>query len=185
MIQAIDDDANWLLHMVENLLSVTRISDQTAGVKTTLEPLEEVVPAAVSRFHKRLPQAQVQVQIPDEFVMVPMDATLIEQVLINLLENAVYHSGSSQPIELQAEVTETGAVFHVRTSEPASIPSGLAGCLTGIPTPRRKQRFPQRHGHRPFYLQDHYHSAPRNHMGAEPFRRRRIYFHFTIRRTNL
>ena len=114
MIQAIDDDANWLLHMVENLLSVTRISDQTAGVKTTLEPLEEVVPAAVSRFHKRLPQAQVQVQIPDEFVMVPMDATLIEQVLINLLENAVYHSGSSQPIELQAEVTETGAVFHVR-----------------------------------------------------------------------
>ena len=99
LIQAIDDDANWLLHMVENLLSVTRISDQTAGVKTTLEPLEEVVPAAVSRFHKRLPQAQVQVQIPDEFFM----------------------SG---------------------TSEPALIPSGLAGCLTGIPTPPAKAAIP-------------------------------------------
>ena len=131
LIQAIDDDANWLLHMVENLLSVTRISDQTAGVKTTLEPLEEVVPAAVSGFHKRLPQAQVQVQIPDEFVMVPMDATLIEQVLINLLENAVYHSGSSQPIELQAEVTETDAVFHVRDFGTGIDPQRLGGLFDG------------------------------------------------------
>jgi len=114
LVAAISEDANWLLHMVENLLSVTRIDDQTASVKTTLEPLEEVVPSAVRRFHKRLPDAKVKVRIPDDFIMVPMDATLIEQVLINLLENAVYHGGSTQPIELTVTTDATDAIFHLR-----------------------------------------------------------------------
>lgn len=114
LVATISEDANWLLHMVENLLSVTRINDQTAKVKTTLEPLEEVIPAAVQRFHKRLPDAQVKVKIPDDFIMVPMDATLIEQVLINLLENAVYHSGSTKPIELTVTTDSANAIFHIR-----------------------------------------------------------------------
>ncbi len=114
MVATISEDADWLLHMVENLLSVTRINDQTAQVKKTLEPLEEVVPAAVQRFHKRLPKAQVNLQIPDDFIMVPMDATLIQQVLINLLENAVYHSGSTKPIDLIVTTSSSNAIFLVR-----------------------------------------------------------------------
>lgn len=114
MVAAISEDANWLLHMVENLLSVTRINDQTARVQTTMEPLEEVVPAAIQRFHKRLPNAQVKVQIPDDFIMIPMDATLIQQVLINLLENAIYHSGSTKPIELTVTIDSVNATFCVR-----------------------------------------------------------------------
>ena len=58
---------------------------------------------AVQRFRKRLPQTKVDVKVPDEFLMVPMDATLIEQVIINLLENAVYHSGTDEPIEFYVE----------------------------------------------------------------------------------
>lgn len=114
LVETISDDAQWLLHMVENLLSVTRINDQTASVKTIPEPLEEVVSSALQRFHKRLPDARVHVQIPADFIMIPMDATLIEQVLINLLENAVYHSGSSLPIDLSVELDRSQAYFHVR-----------------------------------------------------------------------
>ena len=49
-----------------------------------------MVSEAVQRFRKRIPQAQVRVSIPDDFVMIAMDATLIEQVLINLLEKAYF-----------------------------------------------------------------------------------------------
>ena len=114
LVETISDDAQWLLPMVENLLSVTRINDQTASVKTIPEPLEEVVSSALQRFHKRLPDARVHVQIPADFIMIPMDATLIEQVLINLLENAVYHSGSSLPIDLSVDLDQSQAYFHVR-----------------------------------------------------------------------
>lgn len=100
MVKTISEDADWLLHMVENLLSVTRIQGDDAHVITTLEPLEEVVADAVRRFRKRIPSCLLQVQIPEEFIMIPMDATLVEQVILNLLENAAYHANSILPIDL-------------------------------------------------------------------------------------
>lgn len=103
MVKNISEDANWLLNMVENLLSVTRIRVGDTRVTTNPEPLEEVVSEAVRKLRKRLPQAKVHVRVPDEFLMVPMDAILIEQVIINLLENAVYHSESEDPIDFYVE----------------------------------------------------------------------------------
>lgn len=114
LVATILEDSDWLLHMVENLLSVTRINDQTTTVKKSMEPLEEVVPAAIQRFHKRLPNTKVNLHIPDDFIMVPMDATLIQQVLINLLENAVYHSGSDKPIDLIVTTDHSNAIFQIR-----------------------------------------------------------------------
>lgn len=113
LVQTIYDDSNWLLNMVENLLSVTRIRDDKTSVTKTLEPLEEVVSEAVQRFRKRLPDAQVKVSIPDDFIMIPLDATLIEQVIINLLENAYYHANSSEPTALTVTVDEVNATFSV------------------------------------------------------------------------
>jgi two-component system sensor histidine kinase KdpD len=113
LVSNIKEDANWLLNMVENLLSVTRIRDTGAHVTKQLEPLEEVVSEALQRFRKRLPNAIVHVSVPDELIMVPMDATLIEQVIINLLENAVYHSNSTEPINLIVSVKDGYASFEV------------------------------------------------------------------------
>jgi len=72
------------------------------------------VSEALQRFRKRLPETKVQVRIPDEFLMVPMDAVLIEQVIVNLLENAVYHSQSEEPIQLLAQVQGNHVVLQVR-----------------------------------------------------------------------
>ena len=126
MIQNIQEDANWLLNMVENLLSVTRIREGGAHsqVSKSPEPLEEVVSEAVLRFRKRLPAAKVNVQIPDDFVMIPMDATLIEQVLINLLENAYYHGDPEKPIRLSAFLQNSSAFFQVSDEGPG-IPQEL------------------------------------------------------------
>lgn len=114
IVSGISEDANWLLNMVENLLSVTRIRVGDARVSTSPEPLEEVVSEAVVRLRKRLPQAKVRVQVPDEFLMVPMDAMLIEQVLINLMENGVYHSGVDDAIDLHVEKLDGEVAFHIR-----------------------------------------------------------------------
>lgn len=113
MMSNINEDAQWLLNMVENLLSVTRLRDDSFPVSKTAEPLEEVAAEAVQRFHKRLPNIPVHVTVPEEFIMVPMDATLIEQVIINLLENAAYHSHSLEPATLEITVSNGFARFSV------------------------------------------------------------------------
>ncbi len=114
LVGDIREDANWLLTMVENLLSVTRIRGSKAQVTKSLESVEEVVAEAVLRFHKRFPDTMVRVTVPDELVMVPMDATLIEQVIINLLENAVYHSNSKDPVSITLSREEGYARFDIR-----------------------------------------------------------------------
>ncbi|SCP95668.1 sensor histidine kinase [Anaerobium acetethylicum] len=114
LLRNIHDDSNWLLHMVENLLSVTRIREEGSTVNKIAEPLEEVVSEAVMRIKKRYPDAVIQVRVPDEFLMVPMDATLIEQVLINLTENAIVHSESKKPTELYVDKEDDQVIFHIR-----------------------------------------------------------------------
>ncbi|NBJ94722.1 sensor histidine kinase [Parablautia muri] len=114
LVSHIREDSNWLLNMVENLLSVTRIDQHSMKIATSMEPVEEVISEAVLRFHKRYPDVQVQVRVPDDFLMLPMDAMLIEQVIINLVENAAIHSGSSLPVELTVTSTDKQVNFCVR-----------------------------------------------------------------------
>ena len=114
IVTHIHEDANWLLNMVENLLSVTRIHNQSSTVKKTDESVEEIVSAAMMRLKKRLPEASVSVSVPEEPLILPMDAILIEQVLINLLENAIVHSQSSQPILCYVDDDGEYVTFHVK-----------------------------------------------------------------------
>lgn len=73
-----------------------------------------MVAEAITRFYKRFPEAGVTVQVPEEFLMIPMDAMLIEQVIINLLENAIVHSGSRLPVELSVTGGTDRVFFCVR-----------------------------------------------------------------------
>ena len=114
LVQHIHDDSNWLLNMVENLLSVTRIRTSNMNVTTSLEAVEEVVGEAISRFKKRMPDVAVQVTIPEEYTVLPMDAMLIEQVIINLLENAAVHAGSDSPIIFSVSDSSDSVRFSVR-----------------------------------------------------------------------
>jgi len=103
LVEQIHDDANWLLNMVENLLTITRIKDSdttTTKVVKSQEVLEEVIAEALQRFRKRHPETSVKVTMPDDFIMIPMDPLLIEQVILNLLDNASVHSDSHDSIEL-------------------------------------------------------------------------------------
>ncbi len=109
----IQEDAQWLLRMVENLLSITRVEDRTTRIRKTLEPAEEVVGAALGKIHKRYPGCDIQVSAPQTLLMVPMDALLIEQVLINLLENAIRHGVTARHIALTVKRVQDQALFQV------------------------------------------------------------------------
>ncbi|MEG0961630.1 MAG: DUF4118 domain-containing protein [Lachnospiraceae bacterium] len=113
LTQTICDDASWLLNMVENLLSVTKIHTADSKLNTSPEIVEEVVAEAISRLKKRLPQTEVEVTIPSEILMIPMDAMLIEQVLMNLIENSVVHAQSKKPIQLLVKNEPDVVSFHV------------------------------------------------------------------------
>ncbi len=134
MVRSISEDANWLLNMVENLLSVTRINVEGARVNTSEESLEEVVSEALQRLRKRLAQIQVRVRVPEEFLMVRMDATLIEQVIINLLENAYYHSGVDEVIDFFVEHVGEEVVFHVRDYGRGIMPERIGSIFEGCGT---------------------------------------------------
>ena len=114
IIENIKNDANWLLNMVENILSVTRIDNDTAKVKKYIESVDEVVSSAVVRFKKRFPDARLNVILPDEVIMLMMDSTLIEQLIINLIQNAHIHSKSTKPIKLNVQEYETKVWFSIR-----------------------------------------------------------------------
>ena len=113
MLQDVQSDAQWLNRMVENLLSVTRVDAQSVRLSKHSVVLEELMDALLVKFHKHYPRQQVQVSIPDHFVTIPMDPVLIEQVLMNLLENAVFHAKGMENLWLRVEVQEGKALFFV------------------------------------------------------------------------
>lgn len=113
LVSNIKEDSQWLIRMVENLLSVTRINEGTMNVTKAPEAVEEIVAEAISRIRKRFSDRQITVVVPNELLLVPMDGTLIEQVLINLLENAIEHSPEDTTIEVNVKENEHYAVFEV------------------------------------------------------------------------
>ena len=91
-------DAQWLIRVVENMLSVTRMGSERAQIRKELEAAEEILASAAQIFRKRFPEVTISVAAPEEFLMVPMDPILIEQVLANLLENAVVHGETTTQV---------------------------------------------------------------------------------------
>jgi two-component system sensor histidine kinase KdpD len=113
LLSDIKDDTQWLIRMVENILSVTRISEGLSSVAKSPEAAEEIVAEAISRIRNRFPQRKITVRVPNELLMVPMDGTLIKQVLINILENAIKHSGDDSVVEVKVKKDGKEAIFEV------------------------------------------------------------------------
>ena len=116
MAQLADDireDAQWLIGMVENLLSVTKIDSGDVKLIKTPVVLEELIDSVLVRFKKRYPKQEVQIEIPDEFIDIPMDAVLITQVIVNMLENAVQHAKGMKNLILRVTTKDGDAVFEI------------------------------------------------------------------------
>ncbi|MBQ3078725.1 MAG: ATP-binding protein [Clostridia bacterium] len=109
----INQDAQWLHNMVENILNLTKLQDGKLVLHKQPEAVEEVVGAALTMMEKRLPGRNIDVEMPDNVVMVPMDARLISQVLINLLDNADKHTAQDRQISVSVCTDEKNVCITV------------------------------------------------------------------------
>ncbi|MCI9338779.1 MAG: sensor histidine kinase [Lachnospiraceae bacterium] len=114
LVTYIHKDSGWLLNIVENLLAITRIRNAENAIGIREEIVEEVLGEALQKMETRHPEFKIRASIPDEIIMLPMDALLIEQVIINLLENALLHSGSKEPVDIIVKDKKDCAAFIVR-----------------------------------------------------------------------
>ena len=113
MTKGIKEDAEWLTRMVENLLSITRIDSGNVKLSKTPTVLEELIDDAILKFKKRYPDQIVELDIPEDLIIIPMDAILIEQVIVNILENAIHHAKNFTKLSLKVFVIGNKALFEI------------------------------------------------------------------------
>jgi two-component system sensor histidine kinase KdpD len=102
LLKTVLEEAERLNRLIRNLLDMTRLESGAVEVRKEWVPLEEVIGGALTHLESRLESREVRVDVPDDPLLVPCDAVLLEQVFINLVENAVKYSSAA--IEIQASL---------------------------------------------------------------------------------
>ena len=116
LLRTVLEEAEHLNRLIRNLLDMTRLESGAVKVKKEWLPLEELVGAALNRVETRVADRELQVDLPRNLPLVPCDPILIEQVLINLLENAAKYS--TGPIAITAAGREREVVVEVADRGP-------------------------------------------------------------------
>lgn len=132
LLCGIKEDSEWLTGMVENLLSVTRLDSGNVELNKSPIVLDELIDAVLRKFSGNNPQIPVRLEMPDDFVIVPMDPLLIQQVLFNILNNAVSHARGMTEIYFRVLVEDKKAVFEISDNGCGIAPERLKGIFTGI-----------------------------------------------------
>ncbi len=112
------NESERLNRLLSNLLEMTRLSAGKVILRKELQPLEEVVGAALSRMEKKLAGRRVEADFPESLPMLPLDSLLMEQVFINLIENALKYTPPGSTISLSAHVRRKDLKVRVEDSGP-------------------------------------------------------------------
>ena len=113
LAESVRDEAQRLERYVEKLLAMTRLDAGQVKLHKEWQPIEDSVVAALARVERELGDREVRLSVPADLPMAPFDAPLVEQVLVNLLENACRHAGPQAAIEVNARSTPGALVVEV------------------------------------------------------------------------
>lgn len=122
LLRSVQEEAEYINRMVTNLLNLTRLESGHVAIHQELQPLEEVVGTVTELLEKELENHPLHIVLPPDLPMVPMDGSLIQQLLINLLDNAVNHTISGTAIELSARAQGAALLVEVADRGPGIRP---------------------------------------------------------------
>lgn len=111
LIEDVRDESEWLMKVIENILTITRVDSSGTAVSKRPEAAEEVIGEVVMNFRPAHPEITVNADVPSELLMVPMDALLVEQVMKNILENSVVHGKNVTEINIKLSSDDKYALF--------------------------------------------------------------------------
>lgn len=109
------DDSMWLINLVENLLSITRIDNGTLNLNMQPELLDEVIAEALLHVNRRSVEHTIETNLKEEFLMAKMDSRLIIQIIINILDNAIKYTQQGSRITISAK--RNGSVVRVEIAD--------------------------------------------------------------------
>lgn len=113
LLRGVYDDTEWLIRLVENLLSMTKFDEGNMKINKNMELVEEVLAEAAQRSSKYFKDHKIKISVPEKMIMAPMDGNLIEQVLINLIDNAAKFSSKGSLIQVKAYGKNQDVFFEV------------------------------------------------------------------------
>jgi two-component system sensor histidine kinase KdpD len=125
MLVDIYDEAESLSRLAHNLLNIARLESGSLTLHQEVQPLEEVVGAALNRLEKRLADRPVKISLAPDLPMIPLDAALAEQIFINLLENALKYTQAGSPLSIIASRQGEALEVEVADSGPGFSPDDL------------------------------------------------------------
>jgi two-component system sensor histidine kinase KdpD len=122
LLETIQEESGWMDRLIRNLLDMTKLESGTLRLQKEWHPLEEIVGAALGRLEDRLKDRKVTTRLAEDLPLVPLDGMLIEQVLVNLLENALKYSEPGTPILVSAWAEQDGVTVEVADEGPGLPP---------------------------------------------------------------
>ena len=112
------DDSMWLINLVENLLSVTRLKEGRLNLKMTDDLIEDVVSEALKHINRKSVEHHIEVHHEDELLLARMDVRLIIQVVINIVDNAIKYTQKGSTIVITTKKVDNNAVITIADNGP-------------------------------------------------------------------
>ena len=118
LLRNIRSDANWLNATVENLLAITRLENGNVQLNTTVELLDDIIEEALRHANPDICQHGLEIEPCEDLLLVKVDAKLIVQVVVNLVNNAVTHTQAGSTIRVSTRSRGTEAIVRVEDDGP-------------------------------------------------------------------
>jgi two-component system sensor histidine kinase KdpD len=118
LARSIQQEAERLDRLVDNLLEMTRLESGAVAIRKEPQPLDGILGAALKRLEGPLRDRSLEIRLPPDLPLVPIDAQLIEQLFLNLLDNAVRYTPPGSPIDIRASVLPSTIVVELADRGP-------------------------------------------------------------------
>jgi two-component system sensor histidine kinase KdpD len=118
LIRDITNEAKHLNSLVNNLLQISQLEEGKIKLHKNSNSMLEVIDTTLNRLEKKLRKKPYKIQMPDNLPLVPFDKVLIEELLVNLIENAILYTPAESPIEISASVAEDDILISVADRGP-------------------------------------------------------------------